>query len=363
MDEKALPAIPIPPGEIISHELDARGWTQKDLAEITGRPEPAISEIINAKKQITPETAIQLAEAFGTSPELWTNLEMTYQLVLSRDKKREKDIARKSILYGLAPVGELLRRGWLNPTKSVAKLEKEVCSYLGVESPRQKPSLEASFRCSRGRQPNMNSLICWVNRVRRLAAEQNTSSFNRAKLERAIPGIVELSERVEDVEKVPEVLRSLGVHFLIVPRLQKTYLDGAAFHINGKPVVALTLKYDRIDSFWFTLMHELAHVVNGPKVLYLDDLSARTKDGEEIRANEVASDWLIDGDEYRSFVKHTRPYFYRQKIVDFARTQRRHPGIVLGRLQNDKHVPYSHLRDALLEKVGDHLERWIDAAG
>ena len=75
MNANLRPARVVPPGRIIERELDARGWTQKDLAEIMGRPPQAINEIVRARKRITPETAHQLAEAFGTSPEIWVNLE------------------------------------------------------------------------------------------------------------------------------------------------------------------------------------------------------------------------------------------------------------------------------------------------
>jgi HTH-type transcriptional regulator/antitoxin HigA len=73
-----------PPGEFIREELEARGWTQSDLAKILGRPLQAINEIVNAKKRITAETAKELALAFGTSAELWLNLESAYQLSASK---------------------------------------------------------------------------------------------------------------------------------------------------------------------------------------------------------------------------------------------------------------------------------------
>jgi HTH-type transcriptional regulator/antitoxin HigA len=69
-----------PPGDFIREELEARGWTQRDLAEILGRPTQAINAIINAKKEVTPETAVALGAALGASPEFWLNLESTYRL-------------------------------------------------------------------------------------------------------------------------------------------------------------------------------------------------------------------------------------------------------------------------------------------
>lgn len=73
-----------PPGHIIRRELVARGWTQKDLAEIMHRPEKTISLIVNGKKKILPKTAIELGEVFGTSAELWLGLETNYRLRLAQ---------------------------------------------------------------------------------------------------------------------------------------------------------------------------------------------------------------------------------------------------------------------------------------
>ena len=80
MSSTPIPARLVPPGEIILRELEARGWTQKDLDDITNRPPQAINEIIKGTKQITPDTALELSEAFGTSAEFWINLEANYRL-------------------------------------------------------------------------------------------------------------------------------------------------------------------------------------------------------------------------------------------------------------------------------------------
>ena len=84
------PARATSPGLILQRELDSRGWTQKDLAEITNRPPQVINEIIKGTKQITPETAKELAAAFGTSAEFWTNLEANYRLHLAKKTRVAK---------------------------------------------------------------------------------------------------------------------------------------------------------------------------------------------------------------------------------------------------------------------------------
>ena len=89
MSKTLTPARTVSPGRILQRELKARGWTQKDLAEITKRPPQAINEIIKGTKQITPETARELSTALGTTAKFWTNLEANYRLNLAKKKQKE----------------------------------------------------------------------------------------------------------------------------------------------------------------------------------------------------------------------------------------------------------------------------------
>jgi HTH-type transcriptional regulator / antitoxin HigA len=355
MVQQLAPARVPPPGRILSRELEARGWTQKDLAEITGRPIQTINEIIQAKKQITPETALDLGEAFGTSAEFWTNLETKYRLHLARKDTQERDVIRKSQLYTLAPISELIKRGWLQATDNLDELERQVCNFFGIDSIAQPPKLAINFRCAQERDPEAIAQLAWVKQVENLAKQQTVGHFDRERLKAAIPKILACAKCPEDVVQVPDLLRSLGIHFVIVPHLSKTYLDGAAFYLAEHPVVALTLRYDRIDSFWFTLMHELGHIVAGHQGSYLDDLGNLALTDEETEANQLAANWLIDPLALQEFVVKHQPRFSRRAIEEFSQSQKRHPGIILGRLHNDQLIPHKNLR-ALLVKVSPFLK-------
>lgn len=359
MSQNLAPARVPTPGKILSRELEARGWTQKDLAEIMSRPVQTINEIIRGSKQITPETAIELSQALGTSPEFWTNLEAKYRLHLVGKEKKEQDIARKSRLYTIAPISELIKNGWIQGTNSIDELEQQVCNFFGISSLDETPKLDVNFRCSEHREPEEISRIAWVKRVENLAKQQTIASFNHTKIEAAIPEILACAEQVESIVQIPKLLACLGIHFVIVPHLTKTYLDGAALYLNGNPVVALTLRYDRIDSFWFTLMHELAHIFLGHQGTYLDNLDALEENDEETEANQKAADWLIHPQTLNEFIIRSKKVFSRKAIEEFAENQHRHPGLILGRLHYDKLVPHKNLR-LLLVKVSPLLNNWID---
>ena len=362
MGRALTPARAVPPGEILAEELEARGWTQKDLAAIMGRPSQVINEIISGTKSVTPQTAVELAAAFGTSADLWLNLEANYQLHLAQQQKNGAAIARKSRLYSLAPVAEMIKRGWITAGDSVDDLERNVCDFLGIPSPDETPLLAVAFRQNLARGPEYCAQVAWIKRAENLAKTQHIAAFVPGALRSGLPALLSLARRPEDVAQVPDALLALGVHFVIVPHLPKTYIDGAAWHMDGRPIVAVTLRYDRIDWFWFTLMHELAHIVAGHPRTYLDNLKEDSTDGQEDEANRMAQDWLVDAQAFAAFVTAASPFFSRAKIEEFAASQGRHPGLIVGRLHHDKLTDFRHL-NALLVKVKPFLIDRVDASG
>jgi HTH-type transcriptional regulator / antitoxin HigA len=122
------PAEVFPPGEFVRDELEARGWTQEDLSQIMGRPQAAINLIINDKRGITPETAIELSGAFGTSPEFWLNLDAAYKLSKSAPVPIE-EIRQRAALFEASPVKEMEKRGWINKTSSIIDLKEELQKF------------------------------------------------------------------------------------------------------------------------------------------------------------------------------------------------------------------------------------------
>jgi HTH-type transcriptional regulator/antitoxin HigA len=372
MEQNLRPARPVSPGRILRQELEARGWTQRDLAAILGRPEQMVSEIINGAKQITPETSLELAQAFGVSPEFWYTLEANYRLELARRQARDDTIARRSQLYTAFPLQEMARRGWLALCESVDALEAEVSRFFGLDLSALPEVLTVAvrFRCSTTRGPATYAQLAWLRRAEQLARQQTVTGWQPEHVQPLVADLAALTMCAEDAARVPQVLARWGVRCVFLRHLSKTYLDGAVFYLDGEPCVALTLRYDRIDSFWFTLLHEIGHLAEGGQASYLDVLEdshgeaggiepgGEETDSHEAWANQMASQWLITPDAFRDFVSVTRPRFSEAHIEAFAAGQRRHPGIVLGRLQRDRLIPYKNLR-GLLVKVSPYLKDYI----
>lgn len=365
MSTELHPAQLVLPGRILKQELEARGWAQRDLAVILGRPEQVISEIISGSKQITPETSVELSQAFGTSPEFWHNLEANYRLELARTQVQGDVIARRSRLYSELPLREMANRGWLTLRESVDELEAEVAGCLGAPLLPEPPHSAVRWRGSTARPPLTYAQLAWLRRAETLARGQTGIGPWRADhLESLARELANHMRQAEDVAHVSATLARWGVRLVFLRHLAKTYLDGAAFWLEEDPVVALTLRYDRIDSFWFTLMHELAHLTEGAGATYLDQLENGGIEADaadqpfaaphEEAANRLASRWLLAPEAFDDFVACAGPRFSRAGIKAFAASQGRHPGIVLGRLQREGLVPYRNLR-GLLVKVSPVL--------
>ncbi|MFV2074279.1 MAG: HigA family addiction module antitoxin [Thermoanaerobaculales bacterium] len=358
--DRLIPARNIPPGAIIRKEIVARGWTQDDLARIMGRPVQVISEIISAKKQITPETALGLAAAFGTSAEMWLNMETMYRLLLARRRGADDAVRGRSRIYSLLPVKELVRRCWIEDSECLDELTARVEGFLGVASLDELGSVKIAARRTATREPDPRAVLAWTRRVEQLASAQQVAAFDPSRLKGGVRELLSLTQREDGPTHVAGILKSLGVHFILVPHLPKTYFDGAVFPIDGKPVLALTLRYDRLDSFWFTLMHEMAHLVLGHEGGRLEDLDDDAgSDSEEMEADALAAEWLVPEESLADFVAGVQPYFSRQAVWSFAHGIGRHPAIVLGRLQHEGHVSRAHLSSAI-PRVRRRLELWVD---
>lgn len=350
------PAEVFPPGEYIKDELDARGLSQAEFAEILGRPARVVSEIINAKRAISPETAKEIAAAFGSTPELWMNLESVYRL--SKTKNDAGMVARRAKLYQAAPVKEMVRRCWIEGSDNVEVLEKQVRDFFGIRDLDEEPQFwPYAARMSAAYTALTRT---WLYRARHLARAVRARRFGPGGMRAALDRLRELLHEPEEIRHVPDVLAEAGIRFLVVEHLPQTRLDGACFWLSPEsPVVAVSLRYDRIDWFWHTLMHELGHVErhhglqDGEQPVDVDMFGRRPAAGGaekpeiEREADAFAVRTLIPPEELENFIARVGPLYSQQKIRGFAGRLQVHPGIVVGQLQFRGEVDYSQHRRML----------------
>lgn len=350
---RVRPVRAAPPGVVLGAELEARGWTQCDLAAIMDRPLAAINQIIRGKKRITAETASELGRALGTSPELWLNLEAAYQLEQTQDEQRLQAVEARRELWEAVPcLRDLTKRGWLAPTDDVEALRRSVLEFFGVSSlaDLQGAAAAAAFRRSPASEADPVTLLAWLRRAELDAGGQRASRYSHDRLVAGLPQLLSRAEAITDVAVVPDLLRDLGIRLVIVPALPGTRVDGATIHAKRQPIIALSLRYDRVDWFWFTLLHELAHLwFEHPGDQIDETLRPDPDDPREAEANRAAMDWLVPPGDFLRLRTAVMDRVALADIVDFARAIGRHPGIVVGRLHWEGLLPYSHLRRTLVK--------------
>ncbi len=349
-----VPAEVFPPGEFIREELDSRGWTQGDLAQIMDRPLRLINELVAGKKQVTPETARGLARAFGDGdPLYWMNLDAAYRL---RQLEPDQDVSvdRRAKLYSKFPVRELMKRKWIEPSKNLDVVEHRVCRFFGIKDVDERPVFAHAAKAV---QYDERTALqwAWLFRAKELAEGTHSSPYSERKLRESLSKLRTLLVAPEEIRQVSRILAEVGVRFVVVEFLPGAKIDGAAFWLNDTPVIALSIRFDRLDNFWFVLRHEIEHVLNRDGLVTVDvELTEQLqrKDAlrpEEIKANTAAAEFLIPKSELDSFITRVRPLYSEQRILLFAKRIGVHPGLVVGQLQFRDEVPYTHFHKHLVK--------------
>lgn len=357
MTTTLTPAEVFPPGEYLRDELEERGWTVTEFAEIIGRPVQAVSEILNGKKEITTETACALSDALGTTPDLWLHLQTNYRLFEQRKKSKpgspSSPVARRARLRGRVPLSKVRARGWIPDTDDLDVLEQAVARLLEIETLDEAPKFALAARRANSAEPITLEQTAWLAHVRAVAAKREVAAFKPHQLAALAFEVPRLTQSGPgDLLLLPDLFAECGVALVFAEGLPGGKLDGVVtFLPAGRPVVALTTRGDRFDSVLFTLLHECAHLVlghitsDGP-VIVDDDLTDAPTEPNEIAANEQASTWLFPGG-YK--IASTSV----QAILEAAVRYKVHPSVVIGRVNRDTNN--WRLHRTKVPKVRPHL--------
>lgn len=342
------------PGEFIREELESRGWTQAELARITGRPLQTINAIIQGTKAITPDTAAALGAAFGNGAEVWLDRESRYRL--AGTNVDTSSISKAARLHAIAPVRDMEKRGWIGKTESVEDLENAIRRFFQIASIDDEPQLFVDARKSDFEKSLTVSQRAWCFRAWHLSKAVMAARFDDSKVDECEAALRQLAAYPQESRKVPKILANFGIRFVIVEPLGGSKIDGAAFWLDSNsPVIAVSLRYDRIDSFWFTLCHEFAHIKYRDSASIDTDLGGDSKvpsiakSEVERRADDYAQSMLIPSDVMKSFILRVSPLYSKERINQFANRVKIHPGIIVGQLQHAGQIGFQANREMLVK--------------
>jgi HTH-type transcriptional regulator/antitoxin HigA len=331
--EKVHYPIDLPdPIEAIKFRMEQAGLKQKDLIPYIGS-RSKVSEVLSHQRPLSIAMIRRLHEGLGIPAE-----------VLLKEPGAQLPVAEIGIEWDRFPLVEMLKRSWLpNFNGTLADAKKQAAELLTTwagcfgGSGLQPALLRQHVRT--GSDADGYALTAWRIRVSQLAQEQKVPKYRLGTVTHDfVRDLVRLSYLDNGPLLAREFLLKNGIHFIIEKHLAHTHLDGAAIRLpNGAPLVAMTVRYDRLDNFWFTLCHELAHIAlhfdGQDSIAFFDDLDHAGIDTCEGDADRWASDALIPQEAWQAANLGCRPSTHA--VINLATSLRIHPAIPAGRIRKE----------------------------
>lgn len=335
------------PGQLLGALLKERGWTTQALAIVLGVSEHLVTRMRTGQRRITADVALSLEEVFGVSADDFLALQQSYDLAKARITA-QPDPGRKlrARLYGGFPISEMIKRRWIRAEdiRDFEEVGRGLTAFFGVSTPDEIETLPHAAKKTAAGSEITPVQLTWVYRVRSIAEEMLVKPYSPKLVEGAIKKVAILRRHPEELRKVPRVLAECGIRFVIVETLTAAKIDGVCFWLDKhSPVIGMSLRYDRIDNFWFVLRHELEHVLrrHGLEEAVVDAELEGSNAGvknvivEERLANEAAANFCVPTNQMVAFIDRKAPFFAERDLLGFAKTLGVHPGIVAGQLQHN----------------------------
>lgn len=335
------------PGETLLEILENLGMTQAQLAERTGRPKKTINEIIKGKAAITPDTALQLERVLGVSASFWNQREQHYRESLARQAEYESLTEQKKWVNQF-PFKKMVAHGWIEPHEDPVERLRGLLSFFGIVSPTQWEGVAgvAFRRAQVAGEPHATSV--WLRQGERMAQQMVCQPYDSERFTQVLHQVRALTPTLPAGfdRQVTDWCAQAGVAVAFVPELPRVRISGAARWLSPhKALIQVSLRYKTDDQLWFTFFHEAGHILKHGKRDFFTDGDEPVHDAKEAEANTFAADFLIRPADYRQFIKPPGKPYSKEEIRRFAAQQGIAPGIVVGRLQKDGHLPHTHCND------------------
>ena len=331
------------PGYYIEEIVEEMGITQEDFAKRLGTTPKNLSLLIRGKQSLSVDMAMKLSKLLGTSMQYWLNLQNAYDMVLARIRSDEELEREKEVLKLLGY--SYFKNNFKLPDlpRMLDKQVIQVRSLLHVASLTvlANRDMAVNFRSSTGELDQ--KAIAAANAMVQIAANEaidcKAPQFDKKKFDEAVEfALTQTTNHDGFYPLIRNKFLDAGVVLVVLPNLPGSKTNGATKKIGKSIMMMVNDRRLYSDTFWFTLLHEVGHIVNGDF-----GISFESETGDiEKAADTYAENKLIEPNAYASFLRRSQGYFTEASIRAFACSINRDPGIVLGRLENDKHIAHNN---------------------
>ncbi len=339
------------PGYYIEEIIEDSGLTQEDFAKRLGTTPKNLSLLVRGKQSLSVDMALKLSRMLGTSMQYWLNLQNAYDMVLARMRSDEELEREKSVLKLLGYNYFRDHFGLPDLSRMLGEQVVRVRSFLKVASLAVllERNMAVSFRSSTGDMSDawIAKANAMVQIATNVAAEVEAPPYNKKRFERAVEfALTQTKNHDGFYPLVRNAFLEAGVILVVLPNLPGSRTNGATKKVGKSVMMMVNDRRLYADTFWFTLLHEAGHVINGDF-----GISFESEGGDiEREADEYAQSKLIDPALYDAFLRESRGRFTVGSVKAFADRIDRDPGIVLGRLENDGHVARCNSMQSLKRK-------------
>lgn len=331
------------PGYYIADIIEDMEISQAEFAVRMGTTAKTLSQLLNGQANISNDLAKKLSVMLGTSVEVWQNLQNTYDRKLiemqqAEDVDAQADLAREiDYKYFVDVVG-------LPKARSINDKVANLCKFFAVSNLRNmlNPDFLVNFRASSScnSEKNIINSRAWIQTAINVSKNIETLPYNAKKLKGYLPELRGMTvKKPEDfLPRMREIFAECGIAFVLLPHLKNSGVNGAVKWMSqDRVVLAMNNRGIYADKFWFSLFHEIKHVLQQKiKTVFVSSTVEEMIDinnSLELDADKFATNYLIPPADYKRL--NPSRYTSDDEIVEFARTIGIHPGIVAGRLQHE----------------------------
>lgn len=341
--ERSRTYVAIPPGATIKELIEDRNMTQKEFAVRMGMSEKHISKLINGEVQLTMDVARRLETVLGPPTQFWSNLENRYRekIIMVREENAMDADVQFSKKF---PYKEMSRNGWVEDTSKGTERARNLRKFFEVVeiSFLEDRLVPAGIACRKLSETEKSyyALVAWAQRAKLEGRKIETQPINIKALIKLTPEIRKMTvlSPEEFCPKLRSLLADCGVAIVFLPHIGGSFLHGATFYDGKKIILGLTVRGKDADKFWFSLFHELGHIILG----HIGNAEGTTLE-DEAAADAYSENTLIPQVDFMMYVDSND--INEGTIIEFARKEGIDPGIVLGRLQKYGYVQYNRYKN------------------
>lgn len=345
-----IPSIVFHPAETLREKLEEMGMGIKEFALRTGKPEKTIIAVLKEESSLTPEMAIKFENVTKIPADFWMRKQQRYDEYKTRERLKAV-VEEASEWTKEFPYAEMAKHNWVPPTRVTEEKTINLLSYFGVASHQawEKLYIESKLKVAaytslkHTHQPH--AISAWLRQGELQAKQINVPVFDVKKLKGNIPAMRRLmvEQPVNFFKQLQELCLQAGVILLFTPKLPKVPLSGSTRWLNNTPLIQLTARYKKNDSFWFTFFHELGHIVlHGKKYISLENVDFAAADPEkEQEAHDFAVKHTFSKEQEEKLLSEHPHSITADEIVGYANEFNTHPAMIIGRLQHLGLIHYS----------------------